>query len=86
MVDEKDRLGEKLRDVEAGREEQWARKRDAELLEKMRTKAAGGMSCPQCKGALVARVENGTAVFACPSGHGAWVDAATLKRLLREAK
>jgi uncharacterized protein with PIN domain len=33
---EKDRFGEKLHNVEAARENEWARKRDQELLEKMR--------------------------------------------------
>ena len=35
-ADNKDRLGGKLHDVEAARENQWARKRDEELLEMMR--------------------------------------------------
>ena len=39
---EKDKLGEKLHDVEAARENEWARKRDQELLEKMRREAAHG--------------------------------------------
>jgi len=33
---EKDRFGDKLHDVEAARENEWAHKRDQELLEKMR--------------------------------------------------
>ena len=37
---EKDKLGEKLHGVEAARENEWARKRDQELLEKMRRDAA----------------------------------------------
>jgi hypothetical protein len=36
---EKDKLGEKLHDVEAARENEWARKRDLELLEKLRKTA-----------------------------------------------
>ena len=36
---EKDKLGDKLHDVEAARENEWARKRDQELLEKMREAA-----------------------------------------------
>ncbi len=33
---EKDRFGDKLHDIEAARENEWAHKRDQELLEKMR--------------------------------------------------
>jgi uncharacterized protein with PIN domain len=36
---EKDKLGDKLHDVEAARENEWAHKRDQELLEKMRREA-----------------------------------------------
>jgi hypothetical protein len=36
---DRDKLGEKLHDVEAARENEWARKRDHELLEKMRRQA-----------------------------------------------
>ena len=39
-ADNKDRLGVKLHDVEAARENQWARQRDEELLEKMRERSA----------------------------------------------
>ena len=37
-MDEKDRYGDKLHDVEHAREEQWAHQRDQELLEKLRKK------------------------------------------------
>ena len=40
MADEKDRLGSKLHDVEKARENQWARQRDVELLEKMRKRVS----------------------------------------------
>jgi len=36
MAEEKDRLGNKLRDVEKGREDDYFARRDRELLEKMR--------------------------------------------------
>jgi hypothetical protein len=38
MDDSKDRVGDKLHDIEKAREEQWARERDKELLEKLRHK------------------------------------------------
>lgn len=83
--DNKDRLGSKLHDVEAAREDQWARQRDADLLEKMRERLSQ-TACPHCKQFLVAKTEAGVAMHACPAGHGAWIDAAALKSVLKEHK
>ena len=83
--DNKDRLGSKIRDVEAAREDQWARQRDAELVEKMRERL-GNIACPHCKQFLVAKTENGVHLHACPNGHGAWLDAPALKTVLEEHK
>lgn len=85
MADEKDRLGSKLHDVERAREDQWARQRDEELVEKMR-KRVSQTACPHCKQLLVAKTEAGVHMHACPQGHGAWVDEAALKSLLKERK
>ena len=85
MADEKDRLGSKLRDVEKAREDQWARQHDAELLELMR-KRLSETACPQCKQFLVPKTDHGIAMHSCPQGHGAWLDAATLKTVLKEQK
>lgn len=38
MSDEKDRFGEKLRQIEKGREDQWAAEQDRKLIEKLRRK------------------------------------------------
>ena len=84
-ADNKDRLGVKLHDVEAARENQWARQRDEELLEKMRERLHHHV-CPNCKQVLVAKTENGVHLHACPDGHGAWLDALTLKTALKEHK
>ena len=83
--DNKDRLGSKLHDVEAAREDQWARQRDADLLEKMRERLSQ-TACPHCKQFLVAKTGAGVAMHACPAGHGAWIDAAALKSVLKEHK
>ena len=85
MADEKDRLGSKLHDVEKAREDQWARQRDEELLQKMRERLHNH-ACPHCKQFLVARTENGVHLYACPDDHGAWLDAPVLKALLKEHK
>ena len=83
--DNKDRLGSKLHDVEAARENQWARQRDEELLEKMRVRLHKH-ACPHCKQFLVAKTEKGVHLHACPDGHGAWLDEPTLKTVLKEQK
>jgi Transcription factor zinc-finger len=83
--DHKDRLGGKLHDVEAARENQWARQRDEELLEKMRERLHNH-ACPHCKQFLVPKTENGVHLHACPDGHGAWLDEPILKTVLKEHK
>jgi hypothetical protein len=83
MVDEKDRLGDKLRDVEKAREDQWAFEQDRKLIERMRARVKGGqLLCPRCHEALVERTEHGVTVMACPKAEGAWLDQAVLKHLL----
>jgi hypothetical protein len=79
---EKDRLGEKLEDAGAAREDQWAHKRDQELLAKMRVKGRAELLCPKCKKALVAKNEHNVPMYVCPENHGAWLDAITLKNLV----
>jgi len=80
MADEKDRLGSKLHDVERARENQWARQRDEEILEKLRQKYSKAIDCPQCGHKLDARVAIGVGGMACPSHHGAWIDAEALEQ------
>jgi hypothetical protein len=79
--DNKDRLD----DVGAAREDQWARQRDAELVDKLR-KRLGKVACPNCKQFLVPKTEGGVAMLSCPQGHGAWLDAAALKTVLEAQK
>ena len=83
--DNKDRLGNKLHDAEKAREDQWARQHDDELLEKMRERMKQ-TACPSCKQFLVPKTEAGVSMYACPQGHGAWLDAAALKSALKEHK
>jgi Transcription factor zinc-finger len=83
--DHKDRLGNKLHDVEKAREDQWARQSDEKLLEQMRERLHNH-ACPHCKQFLVAKTEHGVAIYACPQGHGAWLDAPALKTLLKGHK
>ena len=81
MSDEKDRLGDKLHDVDAAREDQWAKQRDEEILAKLRHKYVKAIACPQCGQKLEARVAIGVGGMACPDRHGAWADRETLDQL-----
>lgn len=81
MSDQKDRLGDKLHQVESAREDQWAHQRDEKILEKLRRKYVKPIACPQCGQNLEARVAIGAGGMACPSRHGAWADQETLLQL-----
>jgi Zn-finger nucleic acid-binding protein len=81
MSDEKDRLGDKLHHAEMARENQWARQRDAEIIERLRRKYVKAINCPQCGDRLDARVAIGVGGMACPSHHGAWADGEALEQL-----
>jgi hypothetical protein len=81
--DHKDRLGNKLHDVEKAREDQWARQSDEKLVEKMR-KRLSQTACPECKQILIPKTEAGVEMHACPQGHGAWLDASALKAVLKK--
>ena len=84
MTTEKDRFGDKLRDVEKAREDMYFAKRDKELIEKLKRekeqqfkgelRAAAAMVCPRCGAELAERVEHGVRVDECPSCGGIWLD------------
>lgn len=84
MADEKDRFGDKIRESEKAREDQWARQQDAELLEKIRQKGTTAMHCPKCGKPLVERTEGSIHILACPENHGAWIEASVLENLLKK--
>ncbi|MEA2679770.1 MAG: hypothetical protein QOK03_1492 [Candidatus Binataceae bacterium] len=82
---EKDKLGEKFRDVEAARENEWAHKRDQELLEKMRHKNDAPVSvgvCPECKQPLVSNPDANIGGMVCPQKHGAWFGWDTVVKIM----
>lgn len=81
---EKDTYGEKIRDIEKAREDQWAREQDQELIRKMRGQDVS-LNCPRCHKQLVSSTVAGHTVMTCPDGHGGWLEAGAL-RLLSEAK
>jgi uncharacterized protein with PIN domain len=86
--DEKDRLGQKLRDVEKAREDQWAAQQDRELIEKLRRKGGAQkrqMKCPECGQPLETTTRNKVSMALC-SAHGAWLEKAALDALLGETR
>jgi hypothetical protein len=78
---EKDRLGDKLRDLEHGREDHFFAERDKALLAKLRAKtgepttAAG--ACPACGQPL----EASPTASVCAAGHGVWLTRAQVEEI-----
>jgi hypothetical protein len=86
---EKDKLGDKLHDVEAARENEWAHKRDQELLEKMRSAPYGSQPaamaiCPECEQQLVPNPDQRVGGMICPQRHGAWFGWDTVARIMAD--
>jgi len=98
IPDEKDRLGNKLRDLEKAREDQYAAERDRELIEKLRQKKGElreaateatvtmGVMCPRCHRGLLPKVQGTITIMVCPEDDGAWFDAEALKVVLAAIK
>ena len=98
MPDEKDRFGEKIRDLEKAREDQWAAQRDRELMESLRQKQADlkkamtaateamGFLCPRCHHQLAKTEQAGVTILTCPEDGGGWLDQSDLKQLLQRVK
>ncbi|MBI4516092.1 MAG: zf-TFIIB domain-containing protein [Deltaproteobacteria bacterium] len=92
-MDEKDRLGDKLRDVERGREDQYFAQRDRELLDKIKQAQAGQaedtlkqaalMRCPKCGERLAERRLHDVVVDECRACQGIWLDHGELIRVAR---
>ena len=85
---EKDRLGDKLRDAERAREDQYFAEQDRKLVEQLRRTQAGEgeakvqeaalMRCPKCGRDLVEGRLHGVSVDECPACHGVWLDKGEL--------
>jgi uncharacterized protein len=96
MGEEKDRLGDKLRDVERGREDQFFAERDRQLIDKLRAEKEEGIEtadreasrgrCPRCGTKLVARKVRHLEVDDCPSCRGVWLDRGGFEELARQEK
>jgi hypothetical protein len=93
MSDEKDRFGDKLRDAEKGREDQYFADRDRRLTEKLHAQAAGQqdaggnvaghMLCPRCGERLTATNYSGITVDECPACRGMFLEHDQLQRLAK---
>ena len=81
MADEGDRLGRMLQQAEKAREDQWARQRDEEILQRLREKYVKHINCPVCGEQLDPRAALGLGGMACPRRDGAWLDPDTLEKL-----
>jgi len=98
VADEKDRFGDKIRDLEKAREDQWAAQRDRELLENLRRKQAElkqavsaatesmGALCPRCHHPLVKTEQHGVTLLTCPEDGGGWLDKSDLHKLLQRSR
>ena len=93
VSNEKDRLGDKLRNVEKAREDQYFAERDRKLVEQLRKakegedegpmKDAAVGRCPKCGSRLQPESLNEVAVDRCPNCHGVWLDEGELQELGR---
>jgi hypothetical protein len=93
MPDEKDRFGDKLRDAEKGREDQYFARRDRDLVQKLKGDAAGQqeqtlreqarMRCPKCGERLVSRRHLDVTLEECRACGGVWLDRGELEQVAR---
>lgn len=90
-MDEKDRLGTKLRDKERADEDRYFAQRDRELLEKLKREKKTAeeatlqqetlMRCPKCGTKLETVQHHGVTIEECPSCQGMWLDRGELEAL-----
>ena len=92
MTADKDRLGDKLRELEKGREDDYFARRDKELIARLREEkdkeitdalSGGTMPCPRCDTRMVSRTEHGVRMEECPACGGLWLDKGDFEILAR---
>jgi hypothetical protein len=96
MVDEKDRLGDKLRQKEKADEDRFFAERDKAVLEKLRrergaaeadpAREAARGRCPRDGDQLAAVELHGVKVDECPTCHGTWLDANQLETVAQRER
>jgi len=87
MPEERDRYGDKLRDAEKGREDQFFADRDRQLVERMQQASTGTVDaatrgrCPR-DGQTLTKVSHLDVVLdECPACKGMWLDKGDLDKL-----
>lgn len=88
MADEKDRLGEKLKQKQQTEEERYFAEQSRQQIEKLRTAhaqsaASGKAICPRCGSGLEIRQMKGVEIDACPKGHGLWLDQGEIEQITK---
>jgi Zn-finger nucleic acid-binding protein len=81
MSDEKNPLGDRWHLIRKARESQWARRHEAEIIDRLRQKYANKVPCPECGTTLDPRTATGLGGMACPKRHGAWAEWDTLQQI-----
>jgi hypothetical protein len=91
--DEKDRFGDKLRDAEKAKEDQFFAERDRALFQKLKAQSGGEPDktarslpqgrCPRCGDHLTSTLRQDVTINGCPKNHGIWLDDAELEKLVR---
>lgn len=90
MSDEKDRFGETMRLVERAKEDIYFSRRDAELLEKLKTQLQKieherqKPRCPKCPGELQTYTFQGFVLDRCHDCGGVWLDKGELEAVVRK--
>jgi hypothetical protein len=87
MPDEKDRLGDQLRDKERADENRYFSERSKQQIERLRqTRAAATVTvghCPRCGTKLEVLQRHGAAADACPKECGVWLDRGEVERITK---
>jgi hypothetical protein len=84
--DEKNRLGDKLRDIRAARESEWVLDREQALLKKLHDRTPHIVGCPECKQELLLNTDVIVGGLVCPQRHGAWFDWDTLVKVMDRSR
>ena len=88
MADEKDRLGDRLKERETAEENRYFAQQNKAALDKLRGQAgaAPAATCPRCAAGLEQVDHLGVKIDRCPAGHGMWLDAGEFELVAQREK